>query len=79
MKIVYRDHAVSRMMVRRITPEEVAAVLKNPDGKIKQSANKWIYYRKLAKREENAVAVVTVIVENTSFEVITVMINFEVK
>ncbi len=77
MQITYRDHAVVRMIERRLIPSEIEQVLLKPDGVIKQSKDKAIYYKKLRHRKDNLIAVVA-IKNEFSFEVITVLINFEV-
>ena len=78
MEITYTAHAVERMMQRGISPQEVELLLSKPDGTIKQSMDKFIYYKQVKGRKNNALAAVTVKIENSRFEVITVMINFEV-
>jgi hypothetical protein len=78
MEITYTAHAVERMMQRGISPQEVELLLSKPDGTIKQSMDKFIYYKQVKGRKDNALAAVTVKIENNRFEVITVMINFEV-
>lgn len=40
--------------------------------------DKFIYYKQVKDRKDNALAAVTVKIEKNRFEVITVMINFEV-
>jgi hypothetical protein len=77
MEIKYTPHAVERMMQRKISPQEVELLLSNPGGTIKQSMDKFIYYRKIKGRKDNALAAVTVKMENNRYEVITVMVNFE--
>lgn len=77
MKVVYRDHAVSRMIERRLTPQEIEHVLFFADGIIKQSKDKAIYYKKMRGRKDNLIAVVAV-KKNDNFEVVTVMVRFEV-
>jgi len=78
MEITYTAHAVERMMQRGISPQEVELLLSKPDGTIKQSMDKFIYYKQVKGRKDNTLAAVTVKIENNRFEVITVMINFEV-
>ncbi len=78
MTIKYRSHAVERMIQRSITPTEVMLVLNEPDGMIKQTQDKYIYYKNLKGREDNAVAAVTLSKTKNSFEILTVMVNFEV-
>jgi hypothetical protein len=79
MVITYSDHAVSRMMERTISVSDVTLILSHPDGKIKQSADKWIFYKHLSSRKDNLVAAVAVEKKGNSWEIVTVMINFEVK
>lgn len=79
MDIKYRSHAVERMIERNITPQEVEIIISSPDGKIQQSSDKFIYYKKIKNRKDNLLAAVTVQKTRTSFEVITVIVNFEVK
>jgi hypothetical protein len=45
---------------------------------IKQSRDKSIYYKKLKERKDNLVAAVTLVKSKNEFEIITVMVNFEV-
>ncbi|MBF0441548.1 MAG: DUF4258 domain-containing protein [Oligoflexales bacterium] len=78
MEIVFSEHAVSRMFELKITPGLIQEILSNPDGKIRQSKDKWIYYKQIRKRNDNSIAVVVVERDERRFEVITVMINFEV-
>ncbi len=79
MNVKYSTHAVERMLQRKITPQQVERILVDPDGFIHQSRDKVIFYKVLKERSDNALAVVTVLKEADSYEVITVMINFEVK
>jgi hypothetical protein len=76
--IKYRSHAVERMLQRRISTAEVELILLEPDNIIKQSFDKFIYYKKLKGRTDNMVAAVAITKNHTSFEVLTVMIDFEV-
>ena len=78
MEITYTGHAVERMIQRGISPQEVELLLSKPDGTIKQSMDKFIYYKQVKGRKDNALAAVTVKVASNRFEVITVMVNFEV-
>lgn len=78
MEVRYRSHAVERMIQRGISPHEVEDVLGNPDGVIRQSMDKVIAYKRIEGRNDNAVAVVAVD-ENQAWEVIAVMINFEMR
>ena len=79
MEIKYSSHAVERMIQRKISVKEIELILNDPDGKIKQSKDKYIFYKQLKNRKDNSIAAVTVIKNRVEFEVITVMINFEVK
>lgn len=77
-KIVYLEHAVLRMSERKISPAEVSKVLNDADGVIKQTKDKCIFYKNLKNRTDNLIAIVALDYPER-FEVITVMINFEVK
>ena len=79
MTIKYRPHAVDRMLQRNISTTEVELILSDPDGTIKQSRDKYIYYKKLKGRKDNLIAAVTLTRSRNDFEVLTVMINFEVQ
>jgi hypothetical protein len=76
--VKYRAHAVDRMLERKISTTEVEVILLEPDGVIKQSLDKYIYYKKLKGRTDNMIAAVTITKKHKSFEVLTVMIDFEV-
>lgn len=78
MEIRYSPHAVDRMIQRQISTAEVEDALANPDGLIKQSQDKIIVYKKINSRTDNSLAVVAV-ERDDNFEVVTVMVNFEVK
>ena len=78
MEIKYRSHAVERMTRRKISTQKIELILKEPDGQIKQSKDKYIYYKKIKGRTDNMLAAVAVIKKREHFEVITVMINFKV-
>ncbi len=78
MEIVYSKHAVIRMQERKITPAEVETVVLHPDGSIKQTLDKWIYYKEIPNRIDYLIAVVSVIKKISQIEVITVMVHFEV-
>lgn len=78
MNIKYSAHAVDRMLQRKITTSQVERILNDPDGMIHQSKDKIIFYKILKERKDNALAVVTVSREVDTYEVVTVMINFEV-
>jgi len=79
MDIKYCSHAVERMIQRKINPKEVEIIIQNPDGKIKQSKDKFIYYKKIKLRKDNLMAAVIVNKTAKEIEVLTVMVNFEVK
>ena len=66
------------MIQRQISSADVEDVLAKPDGLIKQSQDKLIVYKKVDARTDNSLAVVAV-EQRGNFEVITVMVNFEVK
>jgi len=78
MEIIYRTHAVERMIERNISTRDIELILTAPDGKIKQSNDKFIFYKNIGSRKDNMVAAVTVIVARKKYEIITVLINFEV-
>ena len=79
MNVKYSSHCVDRMLQRNITTKDVELILSEPDGKIKQSRDKFIFYKKLKGRKDNLIAAVTVIRNQITYEVVTVMINFEVR
>ncbi len=79
MEIKYRSHAVNRMLQRKISTDEVELILNEPDGVIEQSLDKFIFYKKLKGRKDNLMAAVTLIKSKETFEVLTVMIDFEVQ
>lgn len=78
MEIKYTPHAVERMIQRKVSPQEVELLLGDLDGTIVQSMEKFIYYKKIKGRKDNALAAVAVKKKNDHYEVITVMVNFEV-
>jgi len=78
MEIKYTSHAVERMIQRKISPQEVELLLSTPDGTIKQSMDKFFFYKKIKGWRDNALAAVAVEIKNNRYEVITVMVNFEV-
>lgn len=78
MEIEYSSHAVERMLQRRISPQEVENILTEPDGVIRQSKDKFIAYKKIRGRRDNLLAAVAV-EDADVWEVITVMVNFEVR
>ena len=78
MEVRYRSHAVERMNQRGVSPREVADALRNPDGIIRQSMDKVIAYKRFEGRDDNLIAVVAA--EGLrAWEVVTVMVNFEVR
>jgi hypothetical protein len=79
MEIKYRSHAVNRMLQSKISTDKVELILKEPDGVIAQSLDKFIFYKKLKGRKDNLIAAVTLIKSKETFEVLTVMIDFEVQ
>lgn len=66
------------MLQRRISPQEVEDILTEPDGVIRQSRDKFIAYKKIRGRRDNLLAAVAV-EDGRVWEVITVMVNFEVQ
>ena len=80
MEHTYSAHAVQRMIERRISTAEIDAIIANPDGTIPQSRDKTIFYKRLRHRKDNLIAIVAVKRPNQgSLEVITVLVNFEVR
>lgn len=79
MNIKYRPHAVDRMLQRNISTIEVELILTEPDDIIKQSQDKFIYYKRIKGRKDNTIAAVTLLKSKNEFEIITVMIDFEVQ
>ena len=78
MEIRYRSHALERMSKRWISAQDVDSILANPDGLIRQSRDKVIAHKEIRGRQDNSVAVVALEGEG-AWEVITVMVNFEVR
>lgn len=76
MEVKYSAHAVERMIKRRVTTQEIEDLLTDPDGVIRQSRDKIIAYKRIPGRRDNLIAVVAVEVEQ-SYEVVTVLVNFE--
>jgi hypothetical protein len=79
MEIKYRSHAVDRMLQRNISTLEVELIISDPDGTIKQSRDKFIYYKSIKGRKDNLLAAVTIMKSKNNIEVLTVMIDFEVQ
>jgi len=67
------------MQEQNISTVEIEAILNTPDGKLKQSKDKFIFYKKLKGRSDNMIAAFSVVRNINFYEIITVMINFEVK
>lgn len=68
------------MQERKISVLEVELIIAVPDGQIRQTKDKVIYYKKLPARKDNMLA--AVVVEHFAgdiVEVVTVLVNFEVK
>ena len=78
MQINFSSHAVDRMIQRQISTVEVEDLLARPDSLIRQSKDKVIVYKRMPGRKDNALAAVA-IERDGAFEVIIVMVNFEVK
>jgi len=78
MEIKYSSHAVERMIQRYISTQVVELLISDPDGSIKQSRDKIIFYRKIEHRKDNLVVAVAVLKTKNICEVITVMVNFEI-
>lgn len=78
METKFSSHAVERMFQREISAQEVEDLLAKPDGVIRQSRDKMIAYKRIDGRTDNSVAVVAVEGKG-AWEVITVMVNFEVR
>ena len=66
------------MLQRKITTFEVELILSDPDGTIKQSRDKYIYFKRLKGRKDNLIAAVMLIKSQDEIEVLTVLIDFEV-
>ena len=66
------------MIQRVVSPQEVDHLLDDPEESIAQSKDKFIYYKMVRGRKDNVLAAVVVQKRNNLYEVITVMVNFEV-
>lgn len=80
MELRFHPHAVLRMQERGLTVAEVEGVVFSPDGRISQTKDKSILYKRLNQRKDNLIA--AVVVEHLPsglIEIITVLVNFEVK
>lgn len=76
----FHPHAVVRMQERHLSVQEILRVIQQPDGKITQSKDKAIYYKKLDRRRDNLIAAVVIEFQpGEVVEVITVLVNFEVR
>lgn len=78
METKFSSHAVERMFQREISAQEVEDLLAKPDGVIRQSRDKMIAYKRIDGRTDNSVAVVAVEGKG-AWDVITVMVNFEMR
>ena len=68
------------MQERGLSVDEVSQVVNEPDGKISQSRDKFIFFKRLVHRRDNLIAAVLVeILPDEEAEIITVLINFEVR
>lgn len=79
VETIFTAHAVQRMNERRLSPEQIIKVLTAPDGVIPQSRDKDIFYKRIRGRDDNLIAVVAVKTADPRNEVLTVMVNFEVR
>ena len=79
MELVFSKHAVEQMLKRDISPEEVEMLVLHPDGKVNQSRDKQVLYKRFSKRTDNLIAAVVVSQKANVLEIITVMHNFEVR
>jgi hypothetical protein len=80
VEIRFQPHAVTRMQERGISVVEVEQIISSPDGRIAQSKDKAILYKKLVGRRDNLVAAVVLErLPGNLLEVVTVLVNFEVK
>ena len=80
MELRFHPHAVERMQERKLTVAEVEAVVVSPDGRIQQTKDKCILYRRLSQRKDNLIAAVVIEpLPADLIEIITVLVNFEVK
>ena len=80
MELYFRSHAVQRMQERKVSVDEVQLVIDSPDGKIRQSKDKVVLYKKINGRKDNLIAVVAVEKDKLKplIEIISVLVNFEV-
>ena len=73
--LIYTDHAVQRMEQRKISHDLIIELLTFPDGRIKQTMDKEIVFKKIKQRQDNMIAIVVV----DKKEILTVMNYFEAK
>jgi hypothetical protein len=76
MLLVYSPHAIERMRQRSISFEEIQRIVDEPDGTIRQTMDKTIYFKNVSGRQDNDLAVVAVTRVDESREVLTVMHRF---
>lgn len=67
------------MLKRNISTIELELILTETDGTIKQSRDKFIYYKKIKRPNDNSITAVTLLKSKNEFEIITVMIDFEIQ
>jgi hypothetical protein len=79
MNLRFQPHAVERMQQRNLTVGEVETVIASPDGRIRQSHDKWILYKRLGRKDDSIAAVVIEEMGQGIIDVVTVMVNFEVQ
>jgi hypothetical protein len=69
-----------RMQERDLSVDEVLQIIQKADGKIAQSKDKTILYKALKGRRDNLIAAVVVErMPGDVLEVVTVLVNFEVR
>ena len=73
--LIYRTHAVERMTSRKISAQTVELIFSDPDGVIKQSFDKQIFFKRVRGRKDNMIVIVVL----AEVEILTVMNFFEVK
>ena len=80
MELRFHPHAVDRMQERKVSVADVELIINSSDGRINQSRDKAILYKKFSKRKDNLIAAVIVEKINEDLiEVVTILINFEVR
>jgi hypothetical protein len=76
---VLTPHALKRIQERKISAEELAQLIADPDVEISQGP-KWIFGKSFPKRNDNLVAAVLLErKEQGLWVVLTVMVHFEEK